>query len=173
MPRSHDASGLAFFERTQAAVKRVAVTAGGADRTYGELLECSARIAGALLGGAGDLAEQRVAYLVEPGFHYVATQWGIWRAGGVAVPLAISHPAPELEYTIEDSGASIVVAQPDLAERVRPIAEARGLRFLDLTEALAHSSGGVELPRLDEGRRAMILYTSGTTSRRKGVVTTH
>lgn len=154
-------------------MKRVAVTAGGADRTYGELLECSARIAGALLGGAGDLAEQRVAYLVEPGFHYVATQWGIWRAGGVAVPLAISHPAPELEYTIEDSGASIVVAQPDLAERVRPIAEARGLRFLDLTEALAHSSGGVELPRLDEGRRAMILYTSGTTSRPKGVVTTH
>ena len=46
-----------------------------------------------LLGrDATDLAEARVAFLVPPGFDHVAVQWGIWRAGGIAVPLATSHP---------------------------------------------------------------------------------
>ncbi|MDZ8054659.1 MAG: hypothetical protein RMX63_24905 [Aulosira sp. ZfuCHP01] len=53
-----------------------------------------------MLKDAEDLQEQRVAFLIPPGFEYVATQWGIWRAGGIAVPLCISHPRPELEYAI-------------------------------------------------------------------------
>ena len=38
-------------------------------------------------------------------------------------------------------------------------------------EMLAHQL--VTLPNIASNRRAMILYTSGTTSRPKGVVTTH
>ena len=62
-----------------------------------------------LLAGAPDLTEGRVAFLVPPGFEYVAVQWGIWRAGGMAVPFAVSHPEAELEYTVDDADASIVV----------------------------------------------------------------
>jgi len=53
-------------------------------------------VASALLDGAADLGEARVAFLVRPGHEYVATLLGIWRAGGVAVPLWVSHPLPEL-----------------------------------------------------------------------------
>ena len=77
-----------------------------------------------MLGDAADLAEARVAFLVQPSCAHVAVQWGIWRAGGVAVPLCVSHPAPELEYVIDDAQASIVVADPELAPRVRPLAVA-------------------------------------------------
>ena len=63
-----------------------------------------------LLDGRDDLNEARVAFLVTPGFDYVAVQWGIWRAGGIAVPLPMSHPPAELEYLVRDSEASIVVA---------------------------------------------------------------
>jgi malonyl-CoA/methylmalonyl-CoA synthetase len=139
--------------------------------SYAELLDRSAAAAGALLAGAPDLREATVAFLVPPGLDYVATQWGIWRAGGIAVPLAVSHPVPELEYTIGDSGASIVVAAPELADRVRGIAEERGMRLLTTGELTAGPPG--VLPVLEPSRRAMILYTSGTTSRPKGVVSTH
>ena len=59
-----------------------------------------------------DLNQTRVAFLVPPSFAYAAVQRGIWRAGGVAVPLAVSHPPAELEYVIRDSGASVVVGDP-------------------------------------------------------------
>ena len=86
--------------------KRAILTDEGAF-TYQDLLHISSQIATSLLKETADLQEQRVAFLIPPGFEYVATQWGIWRAGGVAVPLCISHPRPELEYVITNSGASI------------------------------------------------------------------
>lgn len=51
------------------------------------------------------------------------------------------------------------------------VGAARNLRMLRYDEALAAEPGF--LPTIPNGRRAMILYTSGTTSRPKGVVTTH
>ena len=84
---------------------RVAIVAAGRAFTYGDLEQASRRVATALLGERDDLEQARVAFLVQPGFQYAAVQRGIWRAGGVAVPLATSHPPPELEYVIRDSGA--------------------------------------------------------------------
>ncbi len=150
---------------------RTAIIATEGVFTYRQLLEASAQVASCLLNGENDLREKRVAFLIPPGFHYVAMQWGLWRAGGVAVPLCVSYPKPELEYVIADSGAEIVVAHPDFAASLRPMTETRNLRFVLTTQALGHQP--VTLPPIDASRRAMIIYTSGTTSKPKGVVTTH
>ncbi len=83
--------------------------------TYDELERVSAHAAALLLGGRDDLHEARVAFLLAPGFEYVAVQWAIWRAGGIAVPLPLSHPAAELEYLVSDSEASIVIADDENA----------------------------------------------------------
>ncbi|HYT05755.1 MAG TPA: acyl-CoA synthetase [Gemmatimonadales bacterium] len=152
--------------------ERTAITAAEGAFTYRELLDASARVAGALLGAHDDLGEARVAFLAPAGFHYVATQWGIWRAGGVAVPLATSHPPPELEYVIRDAGAEIVIADAVLAPRLDAVPAASAVRRLRTAQALAAGAGAV-LPDVAETRRAMILYTSGTTGKPKGVVTTH
>ena len=109
-----------------------------------------------MLNGAADLKEMRVAFLAPPGFRYVATQWGIWRAGGIAVPLAVMHPRPELEYVVDDSGAEILVAHPNFEARARPIAEARGVRFVRTAELL--DAPEASLPKVAPQRRAMILY---------------
>jgi malonyl-CoA/methylmalonyl-CoA synthetase len=150
---------------------QIAIIASEGVFTYRQLLEASAQVAACLLNDVDDLREKRVAFLVPPGFHYVATQWGIWRAGGMAVPLCVSHPRPELEYVIDDSGAETVIAHPDFAAILRSIAETRRLRFLLTTQTFNHTP--VALPSIDPQRRAMIIYTSGTTSKPKGVVTTH
>jgi malonyl-CoA/methylmalonyl-CoA synthetase len=139
--------------------------------TYDDLLGASTRVATALLADREDLEEQRVGFLVTPGFPWVAAQWGIWRAGGVAVPLPLNSTRPELEYLIDDTGASALVFDTPAAPILEPIAAARCLREFPYNRLPIYPTAS--LPQVSSERRAMILYTSGTTSRPKGVVTTH
>jgi malonyl-CoA/methylmalonyl-CoA synthetase len=151
---------------------RVAIIADGCPHSYDELDTSSKRVAGALLGDNDDLRQTRVAFLVAPGFAYAAIQRGIWRAGGVAVPLAVSHPPAELEYVVRDADASAVVADAPYRETGRALARAARARFVAAEDAL-RSEPADGLPHLRSSQRAMIIYTSGTTGRPKGVVTTH
>ena len=151
---------------------RIAIIAADGTFTYDQLDDASRRVAGSLLADNADLNQTRVAFLVPPTFAYAAVQRGIWRAGGVAVPLAVSHPPAELEYVIRDSGASVVVGDPESATMLTPLARAARARFLTTTAALTGSVAD-DLPHLGSNRRAMIIYTSGTTGRPKGAVSTH
>jgi len=143
--------------------------------TYNDLMDASSRVATALLAGREDLQEERVAFLVTPGFRWVATQWGIWRAGGIAVPLPLNSPRPELEYFIGETGASTLVFDTLTAPLVSPIATAGGIHALSYDQLSVRQPAELQGITADitSQRRAMILYTSGTTSRPKGVVTTH
>jgi malonyl-CoA/methylmalonyl-CoA synthetase len=160
-----------LFVHAQRHGGRTAVLDSQGALTYHDLLDASSRAATALLAGQEDLREERVTFLVAPGFPWVAAQWGIWRAGGVAVPLPLNSTKPELEYLIDDTEASTLVFDAHAAPLLAPIAAARGIRALSYDQLLAFQAA--ELPKINSERRAMILYTSGTTSRPKGVVTTH
>ncbi len=151
--------------------ERTAIIAPEGRFTYRQLLDASGKAASFLLDGPIDLQQRPVAFLAPPGFHYAALQWGIWRAGGTAVPLSLFHPRPELEYVLDDTTPAAALAHPDFVDRLHPLARERNLRFASSTEALDHAAG--PLPPVMQSQRAMILYTSGTTGKPKGVVTTH
>ena len=123
-------TGVSLIDRTRDHDDRKALIAPEGVFTYADLMNASAAIADDLLQDTDDLDEARVAFLLPPGFRYTAALWGIWRAGGLAVPLAVSHPRPELEYAVDDSDAAILVATPEFEDRLRPIAQDRGLRLV-------------------------------------------
>ncbi len=149
----------------------MALVSKGRAYSYKALREASNCVAANLLKGKKDLKEARVAFLVPPSFEYTAVQWGIWAAGGVAVPLCELHPLPSIEYVIDNAQATIVIAHPDFAEFLAPLETTIGTPIVPLGMILRENAA--LLPKIDTGRRAMILYTSGTTNKPKGVVTTH
>ncbi len=151
---------------------RIAIVDAGGTHAYRSLLEDASSVASSLLGSRDDLKEERVAFLVTPGYEWVAVLWGIWVAGGIAVPLPLGTPAAELEYILDDTEASIVIFDDANDVILRPLAVRRNAPARSCSDLMAGGPSST-LPATSPERRAMILYTSGTTSRPKGVVTTH
>ncbi len=162
---------VSLIERAISHGDRIAVRAASRSWSYAQLVERSASIAAALLRDSDDLNESRIGFLVPAGFDHIAVQWGIWRAGGIAVPLSLSATEKELEYALSDSQVSVVITMNDLESNISPLCQSLDLSLM--TVQGIEDSLGMDLPKIAPTRRAMILYTSGTTSKPKGVVTTH
>ena len=115
---------------------------------YGELLPRVARIAGGLDIEPGARVVVVLDNRLETALLYWAAQW----AGAVFVPLSWRLSDEELDYCTGDAGAELVIREGD-----------------PLPEGPDHEGA---LDR-DEREISLLLYTSGTTGRPKGVPRTH
>ena len=149
----------------------IALVDGAQTRTYADLDKQIDRFAGGLLAGEADLQEERVAFLMPASFEYVTTLHGIWRAGGIAVPLNTASALPELEHCLSSTGVRRLVTVSDRLDQIKPLCDELTIELLEFSKCL--DDGGSALPELTPERRALIVFTSGTTSKPKGVVTTH
>jgi malonyl-CoA/methylmalonyl-CoA synthetase len=165
---------LALFARAEKFAPRTAFGAieeGAEVVSYGALLERSAALAAQLLGGRPDLQEARIAFAAAPGPDYAIIQWGIWRAGGIALPLNTGATLSEMAHCIDTAAAEEIIVTEAMKEKIQPLCEGRDLSFRVFDELKEMTP--VSLPKLDLSRRAMIIFTSGTTNKPKGVVSTH
>ncbi|HWO29982.1 MAG TPA: non-ribosomal peptide synthetase, partial [Candidatus Acidoferrum sp.] len=124
--------------------------------------------------GAGPGAT--VALCVERSIDMVAGLLGILKTGAAYVPLDPSYPPQRLGFMLEDSAATIVVAQRKCAAKI-PAHSARAV-WLDSgsNKVLGEQTDSPSLVRLTSGQRddtAFVLYTSGSTGTPKGVQGTH
>jgi long-chain acyl-CoA synthetase len=131
----------------------------------GELHDRAARLAG-WLRDQGLEPGDRVVVLMANCPDVPIAYNAIWRAGAVVTPAIFLLPPAELEHIVGDSGASLVLATPELAGNVPD-----GVRVVTTDELGEADPAGIVARRPEDP--AALLYTGGTTGRSKGVLLSH
>lgn len=156
----------------------------GRKRTYRELADRVARLAGGLLA-LGVKDGDRVGIMAYNSDAYIEALYAIPWAGAVAVPINWRLTPLELGHVMEDAGVSVMLVDANglaLTEQIAPrpsewrqtvlIGGPARADVLHYDELIAGSE-----PALDAGKGdddvAGLYYTAGTTSRSKGVMLTH
>ncbi|KAJ8105519.1 hypothetical protein ONZ43_g7397 [Nemania bipapillata] len=159
---------------------------------YGELLPdvCRARDQIYEAAGKTDIRGERIAFLVENSYDYVVTFLAILASRAIALPLSPPFPAPELQYILTQSQASLLLYSAKFASKAKEVLKTPWPEPLPNTDPefkptlkafeLSKHQGLPEdntvfdtvtiTDDADTEGAGMMLYTSGTTARPKGVL---
>ncbi|MBO6562414.1 MAG: long-chain fatty acid--CoA ligase [Nisaea sp.] len=147
-------------------------------RTYRELGERVARLAGALRNELDLQPGDRVALAMKNHPLFLEILYAIWHAGLAAVPINAKLHPKEFAYILYNSGARACFATPDLAGTLADAkSEAPDLVHLIAVddpdfEALFRAAP-IPAASVDPEGLCWLFYTSGTTGRPKGAMITH
>lgn len=140
--------------------------------TYRQL-DAKARAIAANLQQQG-AAGQRVLVICRPGLDSIASIFGCFYAGAVAVP--VDTPLARLKLVAPDAKADFAVGALDTRTQLQAVTTdvpgMSGLQWCAIDQVSA-SSADWEPPAVDPSTTALIQYTSGSTRSPKGVVVTH
>ena len=149
----------------------VALVEGDDKHTYSEVNDRIKLFSSGILGKRDDLNEERIAFFLPASLDYVTAMHGVWRAGGIAVPLNVASAVSELDHYLTCANVTRLIASTEYHDSLKELCESLEIELLSVGDLLAEEPR--ELPLIDPERRAMMLFTSGTTNKPKGVVSTH
>ncbi|MFN8178104.1 MAG: amino acid adenylation domain-containing protein [bacterium] len=156
-------------ERAARAPDDVAVLDEEVALTYAELERRAEGIA-RRLRRAGVRCETTVGLLAGRGASAIAAMLGIWKSGGVYVPLDASQPRERLAAMLRDAHVRVLLAERGLESALpepRPT-----ILPLDGEDAAGEDGAPVEAG-VDPRNAAYVIFTSGSTGEPKGVVVEH
>jgi len=152
--------------------------------TYEAFLDRSDRWSAALQS-LGVRPGDRVVYIAPNTHAQLESFYAVPQIGAVLVPINYRLTPADFAYMIEHSGSRVVCVHSDYLEAVDSIrADIRGVEhfvalegggggWLNYEEMIAATSPTFDRPEIRENDLLTINYTSGTTSRPKGVMITH
>ncbi|WP_330182089.1 long-chain fatty acid--CoA ligase [Nocardia sp. NBC_01503] len=143
----------------------------GAQRiTFAELWRQAREQAGALIA-LGVRPGDRVALMGPNTADFPRAYFAILAAGATVVPVHLLLTAPEAEYVLRDSGASLLIAHDMVAPVAEAAAESAGIRCISPKELVGDAIPTfISRSPLDT---AVVFYTSGTTGTPKGAELSH
>jgi fatty-acyl-CoA synthase len=151
---------------------RRAIHFQGRELTYAELDALANRVARALMAagiGTGD----SVALFATNSPEFVATFFGCARIGAVLVPINLMFNADDVDYVFKKTRAKALLVEPMFLGKVINSPAIRFVMDEQFRTALAAQDGApVEQP-VSHDAPVLVIFTSGTTAKPKGVVLTH
>ncbi|GHH99264.1 long-chain-fatty-acid--CoA ligase [Neobacillus kokaensis] len=167
--------------------QKTAVIDGEKEFTYQEFGQRVDRLSAAL-NQAGISQGDHVAVML-PNTHYMLECfYGISQLGAVTVPLNYRLSANDLEYIIRHSDAKLLILDEEFSKPIEEIADNLSLEQIVIVpvsghattlngvyyeDFLEHAGDSFPVVEIDENQLLTLNYTSGTTSKPKGVMLTH
>jgi long-chain acyl-CoA synthetase len=153
--------------------------------SFGRVMEQVDALAAALVERYGVAPGDRVAIAMRNYPEWVVAFAAITSIGAISVSLNAWWTTDELDYALRDSGSRVAIADGERLARIAPLLGDLALRVVTVRAEGQLPAGadawndvvreGAPLPDVDvtPDMDATILYTSGTTGRPKGAVSTH
>ena len=139
------------------------------EKTYGEFVADIRKMTGYLQGTVADLKGQRIAILSRTNYEYGVVTFGTMMAGAVIVTLNQKKTWPELEYELGLSEPALIFTDGIDYGYAEELKAAYGDKLRPMNAYEGSAPAAFE-NRIDPDELRMLLFTSGTTGRSKGVM---
>lgn len=144
----------------------------GHSLSFREVARQVAAVASALRG-RGVAPGERVGLMLPNGLDFPVVWLGVLRAGAVAVPINVQYRDADLSHVLADSGARIVVAEPEHAAIVAAASGSCETIAPSAFHAPSRAVAPEDPPAPGPATLANLQYTSGTTGFPKACMLTH
>ncbi|SEN04547.1 Acyl-CoA synthetase (AMP-forming)/AMP-acid ligase II [Mesobacillus persicus] len=160
------------------------LTFGTRRQTYAQVIERTGLLASAL-ASYGVRQGDRVGIISTNSPEVVEAFFATFQLGATVVPINYRAKAEELAFMLEDAGLKVLLIEKRYADLLEPLAADKGIartiivdgyhrvgqEYEEVIQSSSHPL--IDFADVDDSDLAILLYTSGTTSRPKGVMITY
>ena len=127
--------------------EEVALVEGDNKYTYSEVNERIKLFSSGILGNREDLNEERIAFFLPASLDYVTAMHGVWRAGGIAVPLNVASAVSELDHYLTCANVTRLIAGNQYHDSLKELCKSLAIELLSVGDILVGKP--LELPLID------------------------